>query len=447
MSTIAGFPLFPLEIDKAGKVVKASQVEAIVDAVSKTGPGKITDLYVVSHGWNNDMADAGRLYKNLFENVAQLLQPPRADPARKFAIVGVFWPSKKFTDAELIPGGAASLGTAASGGAGAGVSAAAVKKKLDSLEGVFDRGKPAALAKAKKLVDKLETSTKAQKEFADLIRGMLPAKPRDKTDDASDKFLKMSGDRLLAKLSMAVVPVARPSGSSGGVASLSGSGAQGQAAGLGDFFSGITAGAFRLLNFATYYQMKERAGLVGVGLNGALQRVRKARPDLAMHLIGHSFGARAVTAAVDGSAALNPASLTLLQGAFSHNGFTEKFDGAHNGFFRKVIAGNKVAGPIAVTHTINDKAVGLAYPLASRLSGDNAAAIGDANDVFGGLGRNGAVKLKPNEHVVGQLLAQNGRYSFTPGKVHNLLADAFIPEHSGITGREVANLVLAVTGV
>src|SRR5215208_3089618 len=168
MSTIAGFPLFPLEIDKAGKVFKTSQLDAIVDAVSKTGPGKITDLFVVSHGWNNDMADAGRLYKNLFENVAQLLQPPRADPARKFAIVGVFWPSKKFTDAELIPGGAASLGTAASGGAGASLSAAAVKKKLDSLEGVFDRGKPAALAKAKKLVDKLETSTKAQKEFADL---------------------------------------------------------------------------------------------------------------------------------------------------------------------------------------------------------------------------------------------------------------------------------------
>ena len=34
--------------------------------------------------------------------------------------------------------------------------------------------------------------------------------------------------------------------------------------------------------------------------------------------------------------------------------------------------------------TKNDKAVGLAYPLASRINGDKAAAFGDEHDVFGG---------------------------------------------------------------
>jgi len=49
-----------------------------------------------------------------------------------------------------------------------------------------------------------------------------------------------------------------------------------------------------------------------------------------------------------------------------------------------------VAGPILITHTANDKAVGIAYALASRISGQTGAALGDATDVFGGIGRNGA---------------------------------------------------------
>jgi len=50
----------------------------------------------------------------------------------------------------------------------------------------------------------------------------------------------------------------------------------GGAASFGDFFSGIKAAAWRLLNYATYYQMKERAGTVGKAVNGVLGSVRAA---------------------------------------------------------------------------------------------------------------------------------------------------------------------------
>jgi hypothetical protein len=138
-------------------------------------------------------------------------------------------------------------------------------------------------------------------------------------------------------------------------------------------------------------------------LGGAIDELDSIvrRPDLRIHLIGHSFGARVVTAAVDGPAAIRPSSLSLLQGAFSHNGFSERFDGEKDGFFRKVVGQSKVAGPILATHTVNDKAVGIAYAIASRLSFDNASALGDENDVYGGIGRNGAVKMKPAEFVKG----------------------------------------------
>jgi hypothetical protein len=49
----------------------------------------------------------------------------------------------------------------------------------------------------------------------------------------------------------------------------------------------------------------------------------------------------------------------------------------------------EVRGPILITRTRNDKAVGIAYPIASRINGVTAAALGDANDKFGGLGCNG----------------------------------------------------------
>ena len=52
--------------------------------------------------------------------------------------------------------------------------------------------------------------------------------------------------------------------------------------------------------------------------------------------------------------------MTLLQGAFSHNGFASKFDGSNDGGFRQVVAQKKVRGPILITHTRNDKAVGIA---------------------------------------------------------------------------------------
>jgi hypothetical protein len=174
--------------------------------------------------------------------------------------------------------------------------------------------------------------------------------------------------------------------------------------------------------------------------------MRAAAPGLRVHLVGHSFGGRLVSAAAMGrvgSETIAPASMTLLQAAFSHNGFAEDFDRARDGFFREVVSGRKVAGPIVITHTKNDRAVGLAYPIASRLSRQDASDLGDEEDVFGGIGRNGALARVTPEAVAGELLGADGVYAFTAGKLHNLEADRFIAGHSDITGPEVANALLA----
>ena len=187
----------------------------------------------------------------------------------------------------------------------------------------------------------------------------------------------------------------------------------GGAAGLGDAdiggadvigapFASFKAAAERLLNIATYYQMKERAGRVGArGTAAVLRSIRDEFPDLRIHLVGHSFGARLVTAAADAQGSEDkPASMLLLQAAFSHNAFALPFvaDGRdYTGYFRGVVEGGKIAGPIIITHTANDRAVGLAYASASRLARQVVNRLGDENDLYGGLGRNGAVRMPEDE--------------------------------------------------
>ena len=133
-----------------------------------------------------------------------------------------------------------------------------------------------------------------------------------------------------------------------------------------------------------------------------------------------------------GPTPFEPASLVLLQGAFSHNGLSADFDGTRDGVFHKVLDEDRVKGPIAVTHTANDRAVGLAYAIASRLAGDNAAAVGDATDPFGGIGRNGALHVVPAKVVAAVLPAAGTALALAPGKVTNLLADAWIHDHSDV---------------
>ena len=106
---------FDVKFTKDGGIFQQPQVDALL-----AGLGPVTDLLVLSHGWNNDKADASQLYEELLGNIDKLLdlRNQASVPAplqgfvdrlrdRNFAAVRVFWPSKKFTDADLIPGGGA----------------------------------------------------------------------------------------------------------------------------------------------------------------------------------------------------------------------------------------------------------------------------------------------------------------------------------------------------
>lgn len=439
MESISGFPYFEVEFDKKGKINDEDQVKNLVQFLPQS---TVTDLFVISHGWNNDMDEARDLYRRFFAQVREELtnnRPPELAP-REFAVFAILWPSKKFADEEVIASGAASFDDLHS-------EDEQIQQQLEALKGVFDSADAdEKLERAKELVPLLEMDSNAASEFADLIRS-LPNKRDLHPDDASDDFFEIPADKLINILSRPDIPVAKED-EGGGAASFDptiGSGDAGGAAGF-DLFGGIKSAIRKVLNYTTYYQMKERAGIVGqTGVYQVMRQIREKEPGLKIHLIGHSFGGRLVTAAAnwpEGQPPIEVNSMILLQAAFSHNGFAENFDGERDGFFRKVVAEHRVTGPIIITHSIKDTAVGIAYPIASKLSGDDAATFGGPDNRYGGIGRNGA-QLTPEADNSTPLGAQTTTYSFKAGKVYNLKADTIVMDHSDIASSEIAHALLS----
>jgi hypothetical protein len=448
MGEVKGFPYFEVEFDKKGRVHDDDQVAALERFVVRDEP---TDLLVLSHGWNNDMAEARSLYERLLGHLRDHLDARRVPglEGRTWGVFAVLWPSKKFAEDDLIPSGAASA---------PGVGEGELDASLRELAGFFSADDADdRLEQARQLVGRLDADPQARRDFVDVLRPLFPDDPDAETAaELPRETFDLPGDEVLERLGTPPA-LPEPEFSDGGGAAvfdpgdddagIDGGGSLDaiEAASIGSLFDGVKAGARNFLNLLTYYTMKERARTVGEGgVHQTLKRLRGARPELRLHLVGHSFGGRLVTAAAAGPAGQQPlpvASLALLQAAFSHYGFADDWNGkGGDGLFRPVLTGARVSGPMLVTHTVNDRAVGLAYPIASRLARQVAAAIGGPDDVYGGLGRNGA--LKTPEASSGDLLDVGEDYAFAPRKVFNLKGDRWIANHGGVANPQTAYAIL-----
>lgn len=435
------FMQFEIEFTKDGYIHEEAKVSSMLDKAPS-----LTDLFVLSHGWNNNKQEAARLYEDLQQSIARLLDSDKVPPElkqRQFGVMRVYWPSKRFTEEDLIPGGGAASATRES--------EATLIRLLDALKRdsqllpesqdgeEIDPVRSAAVESAKALIERLGRDQCARREFILHMRSLLDPRAVE-PDDASDDFFINDPEKIFTELSGPVEHVPLPPARVGAT-SMTGIG---QAAGLSDLLDGVKAAARRIANFTTYYEMKQRAGTVGSnGVAQVLRLLRERNGNLRLHLVGHSFGGRLVTAAAHALPDNTPAvTITLLQAAFSHNGLAEKFDRKRDGAFRELVTKQRASGPIIITYTKNDRAVGIAYPLASRISRDPAATLGTSQDPYGGMGRNGAQHTPEAKNLDGQLLDVNDQYSFKQGQIYNLNADAHIKDHGDVTGRQVAYAVL-----
>ncbi|MFE9218115.1 serine-threonine protein kinase [Streptomyces lavendulae] len=360
-----------------------------VDPATRAAVARIeaTDLLVFAHGWNSDRTTATRLFDRFFAPF-----PGLVGTGVRLGYVGVVWPSIRFSD-EPIPdfdprAAAADTDTDTDTANTTGLDVG-TRRAL----GVFWPGREAELDRVAELLDARPESEAALAEFGALVRELANVDrvaPAGRPSAAADPGGARGVPALFAR---DVREVCRELAEA-----LAASGADaGDAPGLapGDGLRALWGGAKELLRQATYYEMKNRAGVVGEhGLGPVLADLAGRRPALRVHLIGHSFGARVVSfslrAVPDGARQLK--SLTLLQGAFSHYSFSDRLPhdphrgGALQGLQRRV------DGPVVACHSSHDSALGLFYPLASRMVGDSAGLLG-FDERWGAVGHDGVQAL------------------------------------------------------
>ncbi|MCB5169733.1 serine-threonine protein kinase [Streptomyces bambusae] len=349
-----------------------------------------TDLVLFSHGWNSDRSVATRLYDRFFAPFPEL-----TGPGVRLGYAGVLWPSMRFSDEPIPdfdppraaperPAPARPFGSAVRDAAAAATALdAPTRAALDA----FWPGRAAELGRVAELLATQPESAAAFAEFGALVRALagMPDSPAAAAaapaGGPGDALPALFGADTLGVCADLTQALAESGASLGGAASASLTG------GLRTLWNG----GKELLRQATYYTMKKRAGHIGEhGLGPVLGQLARSRPGLRVHLVGHSFGARLVSCALRG---LPPdvrtvKSLTLLQGAFSHYAFSESLphDRRRSGHLGGLQT--RVDGPVVSCHSRHDSALGVFYPLASRLARDSAG-FGASDARWGAVGHDG----------------------------------------------------------
>lgn len=408
-----------------------------------SGARSLTDLVLFSHGWNNDVSTANAFYDRFFAPFPGLL-PGAANGL--FGYAGVHWPSMRFSD-EPIPD-FPHTALAAAPAAGAGLEPATRAALLRVFPG---RGQE--VRRIAELLAARPQEPHAVAEFTALVSRM--------TEPAAGPGAASGTGDLLS------IPAVHPPGLLEGdpvavcaawADALEGAGCPVQPRpeppGGEALFGGIGArvwdGAKEVLRQATYWSMRRRAGTIGEkGLGPVLGALAARAPGVRVHLVGHSFGARLVSFALRGlPPGAHVASVTLLQGAFSHYAFSGPlpFDAA-GGALRGMQ--DRVTGPLLACWSRHDMALAVFYPLASRVAGEDDSLLG-MDGRWGALGHDGFQSLAgaPELELQGALggaLPARGCVSVDASSV---VRSGGPPAgaHSDICHEELARLVLRAAG-
>ena len=96
MNSVAGFPYWEVEFNADGEFAARKDAnQCIQDVIGQN----IADLFIFSHGWNNDHKVAREIYRKFFETVRRVLIEKGAAAAQnRVGIIGVLWPSILFPD-------------------------------------------------------------------------------------------------------------------------------------------------------------------------------------------------------------------------------------------------------------------------------------------------------------------------------------------------------------
>ena len=402
-----GLRYFEVSFDADGHLSDDGGLPAAVNA------GGVQDVFFFSHGWNNSAGSARGMYEDMFGGLAGLL----GDKLATSVAVGIFWPSLLFPEDEPQTPDTPSTGA--------------------QLAAALAPAFPTQQADLKRIGDLLDTQPQDAadlEEFHTLAKGLVTTPPLAEED---------SGEAGAMDANTAAV-----FGHAASMSKLPPNAAQG----VGNPFTALWHGGREVLRTLSYYEMKNRAGVVG--RNGLGPLIASLNPTPRVHLMGHSFGARLVSFALtglpkDGTSPVK--TLYLVQGAFSHFAFAAPMpiDHSRSGALADFRA--RVDGPMLATFSVHDCAVGWWYPAASMPKHEDSQGADDLTYRWGGMGHDG---FQMADTVSVPLSAVQHPYNFESGKTYLLDSNsiiaanqsAFSGAHSDIRHPEVLWALASAAG-
>ena len=402
----------------------------------------ITDVFVISHGWQGDVPAAIKQYDNWITAMAGCSADRTAirqmRPDFRALVVGFHWPSRPWGDEELGMSGQSFSVSGAAAAAGS-LDEAIARFVDDYADRIADT--PRARAAIRTIVDAAVASGppgnelpapvadayKALAEEAD-VRSEGPAGDPKTDREPFDANAAYRNARVTATL-----PGTPPAFGSAGL-----------------------SGLLSPLRQLSFWQMKARARTLGETagshLVASLMNAAPAGRRVRFHLMGHSFGCIVVSGMIHGPEGAGGLprpvdSVTLVQGATSLWGFCSAIPSVDKpGYFRNIIEQRRVSGPIVTTQSKRDTAVGKFYPVAAGVALQVAFAPGQLPK-YGGLGAFGIQGPGLTTHDLAMSDVAHA-YEFQGGHIYNLEATGVIKDgggaagaHSDIAKPEVAHAV------
>jgi hypothetical protein len=310
--------------------------------ISSLESGDFSDVYLFSHGWNNDWNAATDRYNSFVEGFLgmrkrfHLTTPDGYKPL----LVGIYWPSTVLvTESEKGP---EILADQPDSGA-----IAEERRRISELAAEVA---PDKRERFYALVQKPQLGPDESRELAGLLSGVYC----DADNELPDSAGTPNEDEIVERWAASVERKRKPaSKKTAGSVTLTSSGSPVAAGWVHD----VLLSPREIVRGATVYQMKDRAGKVGA--NGVRKLVEDVlmKTDARLHLIGHSYGAKLVLSALVAATIARPGrqaeSMLLLQPAVSHLCFAEQVPGTSKpGGYREAL--QRVRKPVLATYSTHD---------------------------------------------------------------------------------------------
>jgi hypothetical protein len=349
-------PFYALRYDERGRSTGPLTESHLADALAS---GDFTDVFLFSHGWNNDWETALRRYGDFIAEYRRLREGHQLTLDREYrpVLAGVFWPST----ALVLPWEKGPDFAGDDDGVGAdGID-------LAVLADVAGRVADTRVARFYELAERRALTEREARECLEILSPIYDRGDPDLEGDGGrdcDEML-VAWARLDATVAASSLPLSPDDIGPAATGPI-------DAPEVAGFLDKLDPR--NIVRAMTVWQMKDRAGRVGAGGVGALLRGVQdtVTSDARLHLIGHSYGARVLLTALTRAPGPRPVravnSMLLLQPAINHLCFADRLPSGRAGGFREALA--LVKQPSLSTFSVHDDPLHNKFHLALRRGKD-----------------------------------------------------------------------------